>query len=95
MYRDPTTSSNYDEIKVTHYFLKWTVSFTEKKIIGSILITLKALKDVDRIIFDGDKLAISSVTMDGKELGFTSEPGTPLGDKIVIKALSIKEGQVV
>lgn len=50
MYRDPTTSSNYDEIKVTHYFLKWTVSFTEKKIIGSILITLKALKDVDRIV---------------------------------------------
>ncbi|KAK6019243.1 peptidase family M1, partial [Ostertagia ostertagi] len=90
MYRDPTTSSNYDEITVTHYFLEWTVCFLQKNIYGCIEMTLKALKDV----LDGDKLAISSVNLNGQDLVFTVEPGTPIGDKIVIKS-PIKKDQEV
>ncbi|PIO59598.1 peptidase family M1, partial [Teladorsagia circumcincta] len=94
MYRDPTTSSNYDEITVTHYFLEWTVCFLQKNIYGCIEMTLKALKDVDKIVLDGDKLAISSVNLNGQDLEFTVEPGTPIGDKIIIKS-PISEGQEV
>ncbi|KAK6055246.1 peptidase family M1 [Cooperia oncophora] len=94
MYRDPTTSSNYDEIKVTHYFLEWNVCFLQKNIYGCIEMTLKALKNVDKIVLDVDKLAISSVNLNGQDIQFTVEPGTPIGEKIVIKS-PISEGQEV
>ncbi|XGW31169.1 hypothetical protein V3C99_009825 [Haemonchus contortus] len=94
MYRDPSTSSNYDEITVTHYFLEWTVCFLQKNIYGSIEMTLKALKAVDKIVLDGHGLMISSVILNGQELSFEVEPGTPVGEKIVIKS-PISEGQEV
>lgn len=50
MYRDPATASNYDQIKVVHYFLDWKVDFSEKKIAGSISMTLKALATVDKVV---------------------------------------------
>ncbi|VDL79116.1 unnamed protein product [Nippostrongylus brasiliensis] len=95
MYRDPSTSSNYDEITVTHYDLKWTVSFTEKKIFGSVVITLKALKDVDRVVFDSNALAVASVKLDGKELSYKCEPGIPIGDKFIINTPHISAGKEI
>ncbi|KAK6748271.1 hypothetical protein RB195_001104 [Necator americanus] len=95
MYRDPATSSNYDQIKVIHYSLDWKVDFVEKKITGSILMTLKASTHVDKVILDGNNLSISSIKMNGQDLKYNIEKGTPIGDKIIIHTTSLSEGQEV
>ncbi|KAK6036939.1 hypothetical protein COOONC_25556 [Cooperia oncophora] len=46
------------------------------------------------VVLDVDKLAISSVNLNGQDIQFTVEPGTPIGEKIVIKS-PISEGQEV
>uniref|UniRef100_A0A0K0D0U7 Peptidase_M1_N domain-containing protein n=1 Tax=Angiostrongylus cantonensis TaxID=6313 RepID=A0A0K0D0U7_ANGCA len=95
MYRDPSTSSNYDKIRVTHYFLNWNINFIDKKIIGSIVMTLKALCDVNEVILDGEKLSISGVKLNGSGAKFHVNAGTPYGEKIVIETPHIKEGEEV
>ncbi|KIH58955.1 putative leukotriene A-4 hydrolase [Ancylostoma duodenale] len=94
VYRDPATASNYDQIKVVHYFLDWKVDFSEKKIAGSILMTLKAVTAVDKVILDAHNLAISSVKINGQDAKFSVEHWT-LGDKVVIQTAPLSEGQEV
>ncbi|VDM73238.1 unnamed protein product [Strongylus vulgaris] len=95
MYRDPTTSSNYDQIKVTHYSLDWKVDFVEKRIAGSILMTLKALTTVDKVVLDIHSLEISSIELDGQGLKFDVEAGTPIGEKLIVHLSPLSEGQEI
>ncbi|RCN49115.1 putative leukotriene A-4 hydrolase [Ancylostoma caninum] len=94
VYRDPATASNYDQIKVVHYFLDWKVDFSEKKIAGSILMTLKAVTAVDKVVLDAHNLAISSVKINGQDAKFSVEHWT-LGDKVVVQTEPLSEGQEV
>ncbi|KJH45033.1 putative leukotriene A-4 hydrolase/aminopeptidase [Dictyocaulus viviparus] len=94
MYRDPTTSSNYEKIKVKHYSLFWNINFVEKRIVGSIVMILKALSVVDEVVLDGEELSISKIKVHGKEVKFSIRSGTPIGQAIVIET-HITEGEEV
>lgn len=52
MPRDPNTLSNYDEIRTTHITTNFELDFVNKRLSGSVLLSLKALKDVKKVILD-------------------------------------------
>lgn len=64
--RDLATLSNYQDIRVTHTDLQWTIDWDNKKIGGQATVTLEATKDVDQVVLDTSALDIQSVEIDGK-----------------------------
>lgn len=93
---DRATQSNYTEIKVTHTHLEWTIDWAGKVFHGKAIISLKAVKDVQKITLDTSYLDIQKVKLEGKEVKWE------LGDRIgtIGNALSfnlpgsLKAGQV-
>lgn len=69
--KDYHSYANPDEVLVTHLNLDLTADFTAKKLVGSVQVTVKRIKEnADELILDTRDLAILNVTSNGKDVPF-------------------------
>eukprot|EP01017_Pseudomicrothorax_dubius_P015177 TRINITY_DN1759_c0_g3_i2.p1 TRINITY_DN1759_c0_g3~~TRINITY_DN1759_c0_g3_i2.p1 ORF type:complete len:666 (-),score=201.56 TRINITY_DN1759_c0_g3_i2:90-2087(-) len=60
---DPSSLSNLDEVTTDHFYLNWTIDFSNKKISGSNTLSFRSLSySLDRVNLDIQGLNIFSVT---------------------------------
>ncbi|KAK4054352.1 Leucyl aminopeptidase yscIV [Microbotryomycetes sp. JL221] len=60
---DPSTQSNYHDIKTTHIHLDWTVDWKHQVIAGSVKHTLLVIKDTDKLVLDSSYIDIKQVEL--------------------------------
>ncbi|CAB3406460.1 unnamed protein product [Caenorhabditis bovis] len=92
---DPSTGSNYREITVSHYSLKWEVDFDKSAIRGSVDIDLKVKEATSKIVLDIRDLSISTVSIGGNAQKFTIEDNEALGQKLNISTDALNPGDQV
>ncbi|KAF7728912.1 Leukotriene A-4 hydrolase [Apophysomyces ossiformis] len=85
MAQDPSSLSNLSDIKTTHLHLTWTISFEEKRIFGTVLLDLVALRDTNKVVLDTSYLDVARVSLEGSSLNFSLNDRHPtLGSALVI-----------
>eukprot|EP01059_Diplonema_ambulator_P034180 TRINITY_DN752_c0_g1_i9.p1 TRINITY_DN752_c0_g1~~TRINITY_DN752_c0_g1_i9.p1 ORF type:complete len:668 (+),score=225.60 TRINITY_DN752_c0_g1_i9:61-2064(+) len=80
---DPSTYSNIDEVVVKHMSLDWNVDFLLQEVQGSVVLTVEALKDTDKIVLDSRDITIHGVEVGGTSAAHTAGEtsivfGTPI-----------------
>lgn len=69
--KDYHSYANPDEVLVTHLNLDLTADFTAKKLVGSVQVTVKRIKEnADELILDTRDLSILNVTSNDKDVPF-------------------------
>lgn len=85
---DHSSFSNIHEVTTENYHLDLFIDFSEKKLVGSIMLDMKTLKDsVNTIYLDSKLLNIKNVIFKGEKIPFQIEKvpnGQALGDKLTI-----------
>ncbi|RIA99766.1 peptidase family M1-domain-containing protein [Glomus cerebriforme] len=89
MIYDPNTLSNINEVQTIHLELNLKVDFEHKILDGSVILSLIAITDIDKVTLDTRNLVVKSVSRDGKELKFLFGEET----KCFGKALHIELGE--
>ncbi|CAI5447240.1 unnamed protein product [Caenorhabditis angaria] len=94
---DPSTSSNYKQITVEHYDLDWKINFEKTKIEGSVVISLKALKPTNQVIFDTRDLEFYKIQENGtnQELSYEIIENGIFGQKLRITTKNLEEGEKI
>ena len=86
---DFSSLSNLSEVTTQSFHLDLFIDFASKKLIGSIILNLKSLKDgLSTVSLDSKLLTIKSVFYKGERTNFSLEKvpnAQALGDKLVIK----------
>lgn len=67
-HRDPNTLSNYNAWRTQHTTANYEIDFDNKRLHGSVSLTLKKLADERKIVLDTSYLDISAVTIAGKKV---------------------------
>ncbi|EGT56806.1 hypothetical protein CAEBREN_06885 [Caenorhabditis brenneri] len=97
--RDPSTASNYEQVSVTHYALKWKVDFENKNIGGDVRVNLDVKQDTSQIVFDTRDLSIQAVVVNvngcSKDSEFTIKDNGALGQKLIVSTAMLKSGDKV
>ncbi|KAK4054137.1 Leucyl aminopeptidase yscIV [Microbotryomycetes sp. JL201] len=88
---DPSTQSNYNEIKTTHFHLDWTIDWKSKIIAGSVKHSLVVLSDTDSVVFDSSYLDIQHARLAG---GVNLDFDLPPRHKVMGSALKVKLDRV-
>lgn len=71
---DPSSLSNLDQVLTKHVHFNWTISFTEKKIGGSVVLDLVTLvPNVNQVILDTSYLDLKGVSLNGQSLQVSSK----------------------
>lgn len=66
---DPSSLANLSEVTTQHLHFNWTISFTEKKIYGHVLLDLVTVApDVNKVVLDTSYLDLQSVSLNGNPL---------------------------
>jgi hypothetical protein len=68
---DKATQSNYQEIKVTHTHLEWTIDWEKQVFHGHAVVSLQAQpssQGVERVVLDTSFLDIKKIEIDGTEV---------------------------
>ena len=66
---DPSSLANLSEVLTQHLHLNWTISFTEKKIFGHVLLDLITLvPNVSKVVLDTSYLELKDVSLNGQSL---------------------------
>ena len=82
--RDPNTLSNYNAWKTQHTTANYEIDFDNKRLHGSVTLTLQKLADERKIVLDTSYLDVSAVTIAGRKVDWElaakrTEPyGSPL-----------------
>ncbi|PIC34596.1 hypothetical protein B9Z55_014201 [Caenorhabditis nigoni] len=94
--RDPSTASNYEQVVVSHYSLKWKVDFEKKHIVGDVQMNLKVNQDSSEIVLDTRDLVIQSVSLklNGEKVQaeYALKDNGALGQKLAVSNVSLKTG---
>jgi leukotriene-A4 hydrolase len=86
--RDRSTLSNYNYFRTTHTTTNFNISFSNQKLVGNVVLTLKSITDAQtkEIVLDSSYLDISNVKVDGKTAKWEILPRTgPLGSPLKIQ----------
>lgn len=66
---DPSSLANLSEVLTQHVHFNWTISFTEKKIYGHVLLDLITLApNVSKVVLDTSYLDLKDVSLNGQSL---------------------------
>ncbi|UMM28951.1 hypothetical protein L5515_011550 [Caenorhabditis briggsae] len=94
--RDPSTASNYEQVVVSHYSLKWKVDFEKKHISGDVQMNLKLNQNSSEIVLDTRELVVQSVSLklNGEKVQaeYALKDNGALGQKLVVSNVSLKTG---
>jgi aminopeptidase N len=66
---DPSSLSNLDQVVTKHVHFNWTISFTEKKIGGNVVLDLVTLvPNVEKVVLDSSYLDLKNVSLNDHSL---------------------------
>lgn len=66
---DPSSLSNLSQVLTQHVHFNWTISFSEKKIFGHVLLDLITLvPNVSKVVLDTSYLDLKDVSLNGQSL---------------------------
>jgi leukotriene-A4 hydrolase len=66
---DPSSLANLAEVTTQHLHFNWTISFTEKKIYGHVLLDLITVApNVNKVVLDTSYLDLQGVSLNGNPL---------------------------
>ncbi|EFP10186.1 hypothetical protein CRE_24300 [Caenorhabditis remanei] len=94
--RDPSTASNYEQVSVSHYVVKWNVDFDKKCIDGDVQLVLDVKQETSEVILDTRELTIRSVSCasngETKEVEYAMKDNGALGQKLIVSTALLKPG---
>lgn len=71
---DPSSLSNLSEVLTKHIHFNWTISFTEKRISGQVILDLVTrVPNVNKVILDTSYLDLKQVVYNGQPLEVSSQ----------------------
>lgn len=95
--RDPSTASNYEQVAVSHYALKWKVDFEKKHIAGKVIIELDVKKNTSEVVLDARDLVIKSASLKSNgelmQSEFSLKDNGALGQKLTVSTVSLNSGE--
>jgi leukotriene-A4 hydrolase len=97
MIDDPTTQSNFLQIRSTHVEFCWDIDWESQTISGSATHTLLALQDnVQKVVFDTNGLDICRVSLDGRDIDADIGPlHAVMGSSLTVPIPPLSSGAVL
>ncbi len=94
---DPCTLSNIGEVQTTHTTANFTIDFEKKRLVGNVILRLKASEACNKIVLDTSHVKVKDVQINGSKAQWELKPRSePYGSPLHVETgVSLESGESV